>query len=344
MRYVSLFSGVEAATLAWEPLGWEPVAFCEIDAFPSAVLQHHWPDVPNLGDITKVEWGDLDLGAVDLVVGGSPCQSFSVAGGREGLDGESRLMWEYIRAVREIRPRWLLWENVPGVLSIDSGRAFGILLDELAALGYALAWRVLDAQFFGVAQRRQRLFVVGGATGGGAAAVLFDSTCLQGNPSALKEKRQEFASGAGASAAGGSVARRDRAGRPGGGKGWLVQDELSGSLLAHNDQVVVSFAQNQRDEVRSSDVCYTLPAKGGTKGSPLLLVMASDAANAEITRGGLAPTLLAHMAKSAPVLVVSSEHNHEVGDAEPEDQRHQGRGTVPRHRRQGRDAQHGHDI
>lgn len=314
MRYVSLFSGVEAATLAWEPLGWEPIAFCEIDEFPSAVLQHHWPDVPNLGDITKVEWGDLDLGAVDLVVGGSPCQSFSVAGGREGLDGESRLMWEYIRAVREIRPEWLLWENVPGVLSIDSGRAFGILLDELAALGYSLAWRVLDAQFFGLAQRRQRLFLVGGATGGGAAAVLFDSTCLQGNPNALKEKRQELASGAGASAAAGSFALRDRAGKPGGGKGWLVQDELSGSLLAHNDQVlvqtqygdiagtltarhdsspcpdrgmsVVCIAQNQRDEIRSSEVCYTLPAKGGTKGSPLLLVMASDAANAEITRGG----------------------------------------------------------
>ncbi|MBQ1839995.1 MAG: DNA cytosine methyltransferase [Atopobiaceae bacterium] len=217
MRYVSLFSGVEAATLAWEPLGWEPIAFCEIDEFPSAVLQHHWPDVPNLGDITKVEWGDLDLGAVDLVVGGSPCQSFSVAGGREGLDGESRLMWEYIRAVREIRPEWLLWENVPGVLSIDSGRAFGILLDELAALGYSLAWRVLDAQFFGVAQRRQRLFLVGGATGGGAAAVLFDSESLQGNPNASKEKRQALASGAGASAAGGSFALRDRAGRPGGG-------------------------------------------------------------------------------------------------------------------------------
>ncbi|MBQ1839994.1 MAG: hypothetical protein II128_01510, partial [Atopobiaceae bacterium] len=112
----------------------------------------------------------------------------------------------------------------------------------------------------------------------------------------------------------------------GGGKGWLVQDELSGSLLAHNDQVVVSFAQNQRDEIRSSEVCYTLPAKGGTKGSPLLRVMASDAANAEITRGGLAPTLLAHMAKSAPVLVVSSEHHHQLGDTETEDQRHQGCG------------------
>lgn len=103
MRYVSIFSGVEAATLAWEPLGWEPLAFCEIDDFPSAVLAEHWPNVPNLGDITKVDWKKEIHGAVDLVVGGSPCQSFSIAGKREGLKGASGLMFEYIRAVREIR-------------------------------------------------------------------------------------------------------------------------------------------------------------------------------------------------------------------------------------------------
>lgn len=218
MRYVSLFSGVEAATLAWESLGWEALAFCEIDPFPSAVLAHHWPDVPNLGDITQVNWGDLDLGAVDLVVGGSPCQSFSIAGGREGLDGESRLMYEYIRAVREIRPKWLLWENVPGVLSIDSGRAYGILLDELASLGYALAWRVLDSQFFGLAQRRLRLFVVGGPTVGGVAAVLFDSESLSGNTCTSREKRAQLASAAGCRDTRDSFALRDRAGKPGGGR------------------------------------------------------------------------------------------------------------------------------
>lgn len=96
-RYLSLFSGIEAASVAWEPLGWEPVAFCEIDAFPSAVLSYRYPNVPNLGDITKVDWNEFKErhGAVDLIVGGSPCQSFSIAGGREGLDGESRLMYEY---------------------------------------------------------------------------------------------------------------------------------------------------------------------------------------------------------------------------------------------------------
>lgn len=160
MKYVSLFSGIEAATVAWEPLGWEPVCFAEFDEFPSAVLAERYPEVPNVGDVTKANWKKY-RNKVDLVVGGSPCQSFSIAGKREGLQGESGLMFEYIRAVREIRPRWFLWENVPGALSSENGEAFRHLLSEMDKLGYGLAWRVLDAQFFGVAQRRRRLFLVG---------------------------------------------------------------------------------------------------------------------------------------------------------------------------------------
>ena len=110
MRYVSVFSGIEAATLAWEALGWEPVVFCEVDEFPSAVLKARFPGVPNLGDITKVNWKEAvrEFGRPDIVVGGSPCQSFSIAGGRTGLEGASGLMWEYVRCVRELMPRWLL--------------------------------------------------------------------------------------------------------------------------------------------------------------------------------------------------------------------------------------------
>ena len=165
MRYVSVFSGVEAATLAWDQLGWEPVAFSEIDPFPSAVLAERFLDIPNLGDITQIDWSEI--GPVGLVVGGSPCQSFSVAGKREGLAGASGLMFEYIRCVRELRPRWFVWENVPGALSSEGGAAFGQLLTEMDDLGYGLAWRVLDAQFFGVAQRRRRVFLVGSLGDGG---------------------------------------------------------------------------------------------------------------------------------------------------------------------------------
>lgn len=200
-RYVSIFSGVEAATLAWEPLGWEPVAFSEIEPFPCAVLAERWPDVPNLGDITKIDWKEEIDGAIDLVVGGSPCQSFSVAGKREGLKGASGLMFEYIRCVQELRPRWFLWENVPGALTSEDGGAFGQLLSEMDELGYSLAWRVLDAQFFGVAQRRRRLFLVGHLGAESPAEVLFEPDCLSGNPQSSREKRKELARRAGRSAA-----------------------------------------------------------------------------------------------------------------------------------------------
>lgn len=200
-RYVSIFSGVEAATLAWEPLGWEPVAFSEIEPFPCAVLAERWPDVPNLGDITKIDWKEEIDGAIDLVVGGSPCQSFSVAGKREGLKGASGLMFEYIRCVQELRPRWFLWENVPGALTSEDGGAFGQLLREMDELGYSLAWRVLDAQFFGVAQRRRRLFLVGHLGAESPAEVLFEPDCLSGYPQSSREKRKELARRAGRSAA-----------------------------------------------------------------------------------------------------------------------------------------------
>jgi len=164
VRYISLFSGIEAASVAWHPLGWEPVAFAEIEPFPSAVLAHHYPDVPNLGDITTVDWSAY--AGVDVLVGGSPCQSFSVAGLRRGLaDPRGNLALEYLRAVDAVRPRWVVWENVPGVLSVDGGRAFGAFLGGLAELGYGFAYRVLDAQYVrvqshtrAVPQRRRRVF------------------------------------------------------------------------------------------------------------------------------------------------------------------------------------------
>ena len=198
MRYISLFSGVEAASVAWRDLPeFEPVAFCEIDKFPSAVLAYRFPDVPNLGDITKVDWKEVlkEHGSIDLIVGGSPCQSFSIAAGanRTSLDGKSNLMFEYIRAIREIRPTWLLWENVPGVLNVRDN-AFAQLLEELSIIGYGLAWRCLDAQFFNLAQRRKRVFLVGCLRNGGAsAAVLFNSESVSGFTQSPQRKRQELA-------------------------------------------------------------------------------------------------------------------------------------------------------
>jgi len=180
MNYISLFSGIEAASCAWEDLDLNPILFSEIDPYPASVLRYHYPSIPNVGDITKMDWSRYS-GKIDLVVGGSPCQSFSYAGKREGLNGESRLMFEYIRAIQEVRPKWLIWENVPGVLSSGKGNDFRFLLNSLAELGYSLAWRILDSQYFGVPQQRRRVFVVGciGSGGGGPAEVLFEREILQ---------------------------------------------------------------------------------------------------------------------------------------------------------------------
>ena len=180
MNYISLFSGIEAASCAWEDLDLSPVLFSEIDPYPASVLKYHYPSVPNVGDITKVDWLEYS-NKIDLIVGGSPCQSFSYAGKREGLNGESRLMFEYIRAIQEVRPKWLIWENVPGVLSSGKGNDFRFLLNSLAELGYSLAWRILDSQYFGVPQQRRRVFVVGciGSGGGSPAEVLFEREILQ---------------------------------------------------------------------------------------------------------------------------------------------------------------------
>ena len=203
VRYLSVCSGIEAASVAWEPLGWEPAAFAEVEKFPSAVLAHHWPQVPNMGDMTRHE--SWNLGAIDLLVGGTPCQSFSIAGLRGGLgDDRGNLALEYLRLADRLRPRWLVWENVPGVLSSDGGRDFGAFLGALGALGYGFAYRVLDAQWFGVAQRRRRVFVVGCLGDGAAAAtVLFESESVCRNPAPSREKGQGVAADAAGCAGGG---------------------------------------------------------------------------------------------------------------------------------------------
>lgn len=191
MKYISICSGIEAASVAWKPLGWEAVAFAEIEPFPNAVLAHHYPDVPNLGDITKVDWRKYH-GTVDLVVGGTPCQSFSVAGRREGMDGASGLVREYFRLLAEVRPRWFVWENVPGVLSSGGGRDFPFILNTWKNIGYSTCWRVLDAQYFGVPQRRRRVFAVGYlGDWRPAAAVLFEPESLRGDPPPRRKAREE---------------------------------------------------------------------------------------------------------------------------------------------------------
>ena len=196
MKYLSVCSGIEAATVAWHPLGWQPVAFGEIEKFPCQVLEHRYPDTPNWGDMTKFkEWPDAD---VNVFVGGTPCQSFSVAGLRKGLDDtRGNLMLTYLAIAARYRPKWLVWENVPGVLSSNGGLDFASLLRGMGECGYGFAYRILDAQYFGVAQRRRRVFVVGYlGNWRPAAAVLFERHSLSGNPAPSRKAREGVAANA----------------------------------------------------------------------------------------------------------------------------------------------------
>jgi DNA (cytosine-5)-methyltransferase 1 len=212
LNYLSVCSGIEAASVAWNPLGWEAVAFSEIEKFPCQVLQHHYPQVPNFGDMTNFkEWPDAN---VDILIGGTPCQSFSIAGLRKGLDDpRGNLMLIYLAIAAKYRPKWLVWENVPGVLSSNGGRDFGAFLGGLGECGYGFAYRVLDAQYFGVPQRRRRVFVVGCLRDWrSAAAVLFERHSLQGNPAPRRETGKDLAAGTVRSTQGGSDVDHARAG------------------------------------------------------------------------------------------------------------------------------------
>ena len=200
IRYISLFSGVEACSVAWYHMkNWKAQAFAEFDAFPSAVLKYQFPHVPNVGDVTKHEWKQYK-GKCELIVGGSPCQSFSVAGKRLGLDDpRGNLALHFLRIIEEVQPTWFIFENVPGLLSSDDGRDFAAFLAQVENIGYGCAYRVLDAQHFGVPQRRRRVFVVGHIDGDWrrAASVLFEPEGLQGDNPSRNKKRQASASNSG---------------------------------------------------------------------------------------------------------------------------------------------------
>lgn len=289
MRYGSVCSGIEAATMAWHPLGWSPAFFSEIEKFPSAVLAHHYGSnmpgealpqngVPNLGDMTKFEeWPDH---AIDLLVGGTPCQSFSVAGLRKGLtDPRGNLMLTYLAIAARYRPAWLVWENVPGALSVDEGNAFASLIGGMAELGYHAAWRVLDAQYIrvdgyarAVPQRRKRVFVVGYlGDWRRAAAVFLEPESLSGNPPPRREAGQGVAPTISA--------------RPTGGGGLGTDFDCDGGLIADVCGAIVNSGGNAYPGQTLQDATVgQLLAFGGNNTSGAIEVAAG--LNAKSTQRG----------------------------------------------------------
>lgn len=272
MNFLDICSGISAASCAWHPLGWRTAAFAEIDPFGCALLKHRYPDVTNLGDVTRHDHWPTLAPAVDVLIGGTPCQSFSVAGKRGGLDDErGQLALAFPRIARQYAARWVVWENVPGVLSADDGRAFSAFLGSLARLGYGFAWRVLDAQFFGLAQRRARVFLVGyPGDWRPAAAVLFERSGLCRHTAPRRRPRQDLAPTIGA--------------RTRGGGGLSTDAEIDGALIAVDAPDMPHIARaltgsNERYDVESETflVAHTLPASGGGedgtgRGTPLIPV------------------------------------------------------------------------
>lgn len=348
MRYVSLFSGIEAASVAWEPLGWEPVAFSEIEPYCCRLLAKRWPNVPNLGDITKIDWEKFkdEFGAIDVMVGGSPCQSFSIAGNRTGLCGASGLMWEYVRAVSAIRPRWAVWENVPGCLSSGPdkstrGEDFGCLLRALDEIGYCCAWRVLDAQFFGVAQRRERVFLIANVRAESAAQVLFEPEGMRGDPESSREKRKELAAAVGNGNTGvhSYTLKLRHTGSPnrGGGSGPLVQKDVSATLATAQDQTIIhqtaysragspraagDASKYENTELANTLNCFDIGdirtnevvAMETMGGQDNLLHMADTQANAAIgTDADALGTLSVHSAKDPAVVCLQTGGGNPAG-------------------------------
>ncbi|MEX3764430.1 DNA cytosine methyltransferase [Paraburkholderia phenoliruptrix] len=280
LEYGSVCSGIEAATAAWEDLGWRPAWLAEIEKFPSDVLEQRVPGVPNLGDMTTIA-AQIIAGSVvapDVLVGGTPCQAFSVAGMRKGLsDARGQLTLSYVqlanaidtaRSFRGKLPAILLWENVPGVLS-SNDNAFGCFLGALAGedcaleppgrkwsnAGYvlgpqrAVAWRVLDAQYFGVAQRRRRVFVVASAREGfDPREVLFESDGVRRDTAPRRETGEETA---------GTLASRTGAG------GFPGTDEAcSGYLQPVGGRVQVSELRGDECSDVVADVRMVRPRDG----------------------------------------------------------------------------------
>lgn len=278
MRYGSVCSGIESCTVAWHTLGWEPAFFAETEKFPSAVLAHRFHETPNHGDFTTIEEGDYE--PIELLVGGTPCQSFSVAGKRLGLDDpRGNLALEYLALARRLQPRWLVFENVPGLLSLDGGRAFAAFLQRLGECGYGYAYRVLDAQYIrvdthprAVPQRRRRVFVVGYlGDWRPPAAVLFEPEGLRGDPAPRREAGQGTAP--------------TIASRPTGGGGLGTDFDCDGGLIARgygsdgkNIARPVTTGEHQRQDWETCTmVTHSLRADGfdasedGTgRGTPLV--------------------------------------------------------------------------
>jgi len=271
MRYLSVCSGIEAATVAWESLGWTPIGFSEIEQFPCSVLEHFYPSVRNYGDLNEYKTWGIERGSVDVIIGGTPCQAFSIAGLRKGLDDpRGNLSLAFVGLVDTVQPEWVIWENVPGALSVNKGRDFGTFLAALAEIGYSISYRILDAQYFGVPQRRRRIILVGhrGADWRPSAAVLFEQGSFSRDPAKSRNKGEDITT-----TAQGSFGISNSEGL--GGVPCLTKSNLSKGV---NNQTPLLYENHPNDSRITGplDVCPTVASRWGTGGNNTPLIALAE--------------------------------------------------------------------
>ena len=270
MNYFSICSGIECAGVAWHPLGFKSMGVCEIEPFRSAVLKYHYPEVKNYGDFTKVKKEDIGGKSPDVLVGGTPCATFSIAGLREGIKSDrGNLALEFILLIKRLNPTWVVWENVPGVLSSNGGKDFGTFLGGLAECGYGFAYRVLDTQYIrtqrfprAIPQMRRRVFVVGHIRDWRRSAeVLFDREVLSWNTPPRRTKREEITEKLTF-----RLTRSDQ----------RVQDDIAGTIAArdYKSATDIVFEPNTYDgfaRVKKDNVSPTLNAMTGGNRQPCVV-------------------------------------------------------------------------
>ena len=270
---VSLFAGVGGFDLALERNGYKVTSAAEIDKHARGILSRRFPDTHIYDDVRKVSGDGLRadgfISKGGVITGGFPCQDLSVAGKRAGLAGaRSGLFYEIARIADESKAEWLVLENVPGLLSSQRGADMGAVVGTLVDLGYSVAWRVLDAQHFGVPQRRRRVFIVARRAGNptSAAKVLFERQSLRGDSSTSRTQGQETAGAVGESSAK-PVLLTMREGKPGGGKGPLISEDMSLTLATGNGQVLIEptigFSHTQGLDPQPSETVFPTLRSGG---------------------------------------------------------------------------------
>ena len=291
MNYLSICSGIESCSVAWHPLGWKPIGFSEIEEFRSAVLQYHYPKVKNYGDFTKIKKETIGT-KPDVLVGGTPCATFSIAGLRKGFaEDRGNLALEFIRLIDRIRPTWVIWENVPGILSSNEGKDLGTFLGALAELRYGFAYRVLDTQYVrtsrfprAIPQRRRRIFVVGHIRDWKCPAkVLFNQEPMQENPYPSRTKRQRVAK---------EFTNRIRR------RGDYIEDDVSSTICARDYKSATDLVVIRDNHTKSNgkpwseeDVSFTLTT--GDIPAVTVLETSTPDKTARVYKDEVSPTLTA---------------------------------------------------